>query len=284
MLNYQGTCEQTKVSSLQATSTHETSTSELIHIQERDGQRAVSARELHQVLGSKQDFSTWIKNRINKYGFIENQDYQSFHNSVEREIGASTRIEYALSIDMAKEIAMVEGNERGRKVRQYFIECEKKLSNPAKQLTKMQLAQMVIESEMEKERLALENEQIKSMNERLEYANEKQSEELKLQAPKVKYHDEVLTSTSTYNTTNIAKEFGMGAPSLNKILHEKGVQYKSGGQWLLYSKYQDRGYTRTVTNTYDNGHGEVHTRQQTVWTEKGRQFIHSLLTPKCIAV
>lgn len=118
----------------------------------------------------------------------------------------------------------------------------------------------------------------------LEANNEMQAEELKEAAPKVEYHDKVLTSTSTYNTTNIAKEFGMGAPSLNKILHEKGVQYKSGGQWLLYSKYQDRGYTRTVTNTYDNGHGEVHTRQQTVWTEKGRQFIHSLLTPNTVAV
>ena len=118
----------------------------------------------------------------------------------------------------------------------------------------------------------------------LEANNEMQAEALMEAAPKVEYHDKVLTSTSTYNTTNIAKEFGMGAHSLNKILHEKGVQYKSGGQWLLYSKYQDRGYTRTVTNTYDNGHGEVHTRQQTVWTEKGRQFIHSLLTPNTVAV
>lgn len=118
----------------------------------------------------------------------------------------------------------------------------------------------------------------------LEANNEMQAEALMEAAPKVEYHDKVLTSTSTYNTTNIAKEFGMGAPSLNRILHEKGVQYKSGGQWLLYSKYQDRGYTRTVTNTYDNGHGEVHTRQQTVWTEKGRQFIHSLLTPNTVAV
>lgn len=284
MLNNSKNCEQTKVSSLQATATHETSTCELIRIQERNGHRAVSARELHQVLGSKQEFANWMKNRIEKYGFVENQDFEVFDNFIKNPDGGRPLKEYALSIDMAKEIAMVEGNERGRKVRQYFIECEKKLSNPVKQLTRMQLAQMVIESEMEKERLALENEQIKSMNERLEYANEKQSEELKLQAPKVKYHDEVLTSTSTYNTTNIAKEFGMGAPSLNKILHEKGVQYKSGGQWLLYSKYQDRGYTRTVTNTYDNGHGEVHTRQQTVWTEKGRQFIHSLLTPNTIAV
>lgn len=112
---------------------------------------------------------------------------------------------------------------------------------------------------------------------------ELQSEELKKQAPKVAYHDEVLTSTSTYNTTNIAKEFGMGAHTLNKILHEKGIQYKMDGQWLLYHKYQDKGYTRTETHSYDNGYGEVHTRQQTVWTERGRQFIHQVMKADLLA-
>lgn len=112
---------------------------------------------------------------------------------------------------------------------------------------------------------------------------ELQSEELKKQVPKVAYHDEVLTSTSTYNTTNIAKEFGMGAHTLNKILHEKGIQYKMDGQWLLYHKYQDKGYTRTETHSYDNGYGEVHTRQQTVWTERGRQFIHQVMKADLLA-
>ena len=136
---------------------------------------------------------------------------------------------------------------------------------------------MVIQSEEERERLEIENKKVKAKNEQQAERIELQSEELKKQAPKVAYHDEVLTSTSTYNTTNIAKEFGMGAPTLNKILHEKGIQYKMDGQWLLYHKYQGLGYTRTVTNTYDNGYGEVHTRQQTVWTERGRQFIHQVM-------
>lgn len=56
---------------------------ELIKIKEENGRRAVSARELHNFLGSKQDFSTWIKNRIEKYGFTENVDYQPFHKFVE---------------------------------------------------------------------------------------------------------------------------------------------------------------------------------------------------------
>lgn len=103
---------------------------------------------------------------------------------------------------------------------------------------------------------------------------ELQSKELKEAAPKVAYHDEVLTSTSTYTTTQIAKEFGFGAPTLNKMLHEKGIQYKQNDQWLLYSKYQGKGYTKTITRMFENGYGDVHTSQQTVWTERGRRFIH----------
>lgn len=96
------------------------------------------------------------------------------------------------------------------------------------------------------------------------------------QAPKVDYHDRVLSSTSTYTVTQIAKEFGFGAETLNRKLHEAGVQYKQSGQWLLYAKYQDKGYTRTVTRQYTGASGKSHTSQQTVWTETGRKFIHSL--------
>lgn len=98
---------------------------ELIKITEQNGKRAVNARELHQFLESKQEFANWIKNRIEKYGFIEGQDFTSFDNFVKRETGSSVRKEYALSIDMAKELSMVENNEKGRQARKYFIECEK---------------------------------------------------------------------------------------------------------------------------------------------------------------
>ena len=62
--------------------------------------KTVNARDLHSFLESKQDFSTWIKNRIEKYDFIENQDFCSFHKKMEREIGGTVRIEYAVSLDM----------------------------------------------------------------------------------------------------------------------------------------------------------------------------------------
>lgn len=98
---------------------------ELIKITESNGKNAVSARELHEFLESKRDFSNWIKDRIEKYDLVENVDYTSFNKIVERETGASTRIEYALTVDAAKELSMVEGNEKGKQARRYFIECEK---------------------------------------------------------------------------------------------------------------------------------------------------------------
>ena len=98
---------------------------EIIKITEYNGKRAVNARELHQFLESKQQFANWIQNRIDKYGFVENQDFCSFNKVIKRETGATTIIEYALSVDMAKELSMVENNEKGRLARKYFIECEK---------------------------------------------------------------------------------------------------------------------------------------------------------------
>ena len=104
-----------------------------------------------------------------------------------------------------------------------------------------------------------------------------QDQQLRIQAPKVEYHDKVMTSVSTYNTTQIAKEFGWGAVTLNKKLQDLGIQYKQHGQWLLYAKYQDKGYTKTVTHCFTNSNGETCSEQRTVWTEAGRKFIHSTL-------
>lgn len=109
----------------------------LLPISENNGIQAVSGRYLHSFLQSKQDFSTWIKNRIKQYGFIENQDFEVFDKFVENsnfapqnygaKRGGSNKVEYALSIDMAKELSMVERTERGRQARRYFIECEQAL-------------------------------------------------------------------------------------------------------------------------------------------------------------
>lgn len=105
---------------------------ELIKTTEYEGNTAVSARDLHNFLGSKQQFSDWIKNRIEKYKFIENQDYICLSENYETQRqdgrkGITVRKEYILTLDTAKELSMIENNDKGRQARQYFIECEKRL-------------------------------------------------------------------------------------------------------------------------------------------------------------
>lgn len=87
----------------------------------------VNARELHSFLESRQDFSDWIKNRIQQYGFAEGVDYLIHKFMEQLPSGAKQKIDYHVSIDMAKELAMVERNVKGREARQYFIECERRL-------------------------------------------------------------------------------------------------------------------------------------------------------------
>jgi len=103
-----------------------------------------------------------------------------------------------------------------------------------------------------------------------------QNKEISQLAPKAEYADKVLISVNSFTTNQIAKEYGVGAETLNAKLKSLGVQYKQNDQWLLYSKYQDKGYTKT--NTYQKTVNEVErTWHSTVWTEKGRKFIHELL-------
>lgn len=88
-------------------------------------EQAVNARELHGFLGSKQQFADWIKNRIEKYEFEENTDFVVFHKDMKNSKGGRSSIEYAITVTMAKELAMVENNPKGKEVRRYFIECER---------------------------------------------------------------------------------------------------------------------------------------------------------------
>ncbi|EKK2771350.1 antA/AntB antirepressor family protein, partial [Escherichia coli] len=90
-----------------------------------------NARDLHAFLEVGKDFSTWIRIRISEYEFTENQDFILLPKTGEQRKGRGghNRKDYHLTLDTAKELAMVERNEKGRQIRRYFIECEKKLRN-----------------------------------------------------------------------------------------------------------------------------------------------------------
>ncbi|QJD89896.1 hypothetical protein HH213_07155 [Duganella dendranthematis] len=93
----------------------------------------VDARRLHGFLGSAKAFTTWMLERIEKYGFVDGVDFTTTTNLPNREVssGGRQRTDYHVSLDMAKELAMVERTDKGREARKYFIECEKKLHEVA---------------------------------------------------------------------------------------------------------------------------------------------------------
>ena len=87
-------------------------------------QLGVNARDLHRMLESKQDFSTWIKRRITQCKFEENFDYIKLHQKMELSKTGQTSIEYIVSADMTKHLGMMERNEKGHEIRKYYIEQE----------------------------------------------------------------------------------------------------------------------------------------------------------------
>lgn len=95
--------------------------------------------------------------------------------------------------------------------------------------------------------------------------------------PKADYTDIILQSKSLVTVTQIAKDYGMSGTAMNEMLHRYGVQYKQSGQWLLYSKYHNNGFTHSETVTITRSDGRTDTVMNTKWTQKGRLFIYNLL-------
>jgi anti-repressor protein len=119
--------------------------------------------------------------------------------------------------------------------------------------------------------------EIKARNLQLTTTVAVQSQQIAELQPKASYYDIVLNCKDLVSTSIIAKDFGKSAVWLNNYLHDKGVQYKQGGIWLLYQKYAEQGYTGTKTNTYNGIDGSQHIRVHTYWTQKGRLFIYGML-------
>lgn len=95
--------------------------------------------------------------------------------------------------------------------------------------------------------------------------------------PKVTYYDQILASTDTITITQIAKDYGMSAIALNKLLHKLGVQFKQSNQWMLYQKHAEQGYTKSKTVPIIYKNGEQGVKLNTQWTQKGRLFLYELL-------
>lgn len=113
--------------------------------------------------------------------------------------------------------------------------------------------------------------------ERLRLENKQKQQVICELKPKADYTDRILQNKSLVPISAIAKDYGMSGTAMNKKLHELGVQYSLSGQWLLYAKYQDKGYTHSETIDLTHRDGNEFVKMNTKWTQKGRLFLYNLL-------
>ncbi len=226
----------------------------LIKIYENDRQeQLVDARELFYGLrgeDTQTKFTDWISEKISKYGFVENVDFTSF--SQKNEKGGRPTTEYALTLDTAKEIAMVENNEQGRKIRRYFIEVEKKT----------------------REMFEIP----KTLPEALRKAAEL-AEQLEQQKPKVLFADSVETSKDSVLINELSKilkqnGYDIGQNRLFEKLRNEGYLIKQKGEnWNLPTqKSMELGLFEVKKTVVNKPNGSSIVRPTTKVTGKGQVY------------
>lgn len=215
---------------------------EIIPIIDNDGQKAVSLRALYGFLEVKARFTDWA-HRMFSYGFTEGVDYVEIllPKNEKQDWGGHNRRDWACTLDMAKEISMIQRTPKGKEARQYFIEVEKKaIAGFPSSLSRMDILTMAIESEQgriqaEKARDAMES-----------YA--KQLE------PKADFYSRFIDGDGTYSVANVAKMLGLSQNKLFQLLRNHGVLIAKGNQRNTpYQKYMHHFAVKAYTYTRQDG-------------------------------
>lgn len=227
----------------------------VIPLTENDGVQAVMGRDLHAFLEIGKDYSTWFKDMC-AYGFSAGQDFSPV--SGENKGRGRPRIDHIVSLDMAKEISMIQRTDKGKQARQYFIECERRAKQPAvnaAELTRLELIQIAMNAE--EERLALE-----AKNKELE--------------PKAEAYDDFMDTTGKYNIGTVAKMFGRGQNWLFRELRNAGVLISKGAMKNTpYSQYMK--YFEVKAHEYERKNGEMGCSYTTYVQPVGIDFIRRKL-------
>ncbi len=220
----------------------------------------VSGRELHDFLKIETPYAKWFC-RMTEYGFTEGEDYaEVLDKNVQNPLGGRPSTDHQLTIPMAKELCMIQRNERGKQARQYFLAVEAQWNSPE---AVMRRAVLIAQKQ---------NDQLKAANKQLLAENS----DLK---PDAEYARAVCIGDNCRTATSIAKDYGMSGEKLNSILHGLKIQWKnSDGQWVLYAKYSGKGYTKNRKGRpFEHNSGKITTPNTTVWTEAGQRFIYEQL-------
>lgn len=196
-----------------------------------DLQQAVSARDLYNFLQPSERFNSWFERQL-QYGFVENVDYVGCE--VFNTLARQSLQDYFLSVDMAKEISMIQRSDKGKQARQYFIECERKAQQPTAPV--VQIPQSFAEALQLAANQALQIEQ---------------------DAPKVAHYDKVVDRHTLLTATQVGQKIGLSAVMLNRVLDEIGVYNKAlkrgraFKQWFVDKglgemKQTDMGYSQPL--------------------------------------
>ena len=211
--------------------------------------QTVSARELHEFLEVQTAFKDWIARRIADYDFDDGIDFCSI---LSESSGGRPSREYYITLDMAKELAMVERNEKGKQARKYFIECEKQL------LSQRPLPRTYAEA-------------LRAYADEVE-ARELAEQQLAIAQPKVQYFDKLVERNLLTNFTTTAKEFGIKRKAFIAYLLDNGYIYRDQSNNLLpYAVHTPQLFE---IKEYSK---DQHSGVQTLITPKGRETLRILM-------
>lgn len=199
-----------------------------ITVEEKDGFQTVSARELYKALNITDRFSRWFDSLL-KYGFVENEDFTSVKSSTLVNNGAERELQdYAITIDMAKQICMLQRSELGRKYREYLLKLEKAWNTPEAVMSRaLQIANRTLE---EAKRQVVFQQAI-----------------IEEQKPKVAVYNELVDRSKTLNFRDMAAKLGMKQSEFMNILKTKYIYKTPSGEYRAYADFQNYFTTKTFS-------------------------------------
>lgn len=205
---------------------HSSSTTGIIPIQDSDGVQAVMGRDLHAFLEVGRDYTNWFKDMC-QYGFSAGQDFTPI-SAKTSSAGGRPRIDHIMSLDMAKEISMIQRTERGKQARQYFIECERKAQAHMIALPQTYAEALEVAAEQARRVEALETQKA-------------------IDAPKIDYHNAFVTDEDLLSIRTVASTLGLKEKTLRDLLLKNGWIYaesatrwsQSQGKKVTWNRYSE---------------------------------------------
>ena len=236
---------------------------EVLTLKEKSGELRMSSREIAELTGKRHDNvmrdirnmePAWEKVNALKFEVIEYLDSRG-----------RKKLEYQLNKEETLYVAT-----------KYNDETRAKLIMRWKQL---EVENMELKSKLNSKTYTIPEDYAEALLRIVDHVRtEKElTNKIKEDAPKVEYYTKVMASTDTVTATTIAKDYGMTAAKFNALLHNLGVQFKQDGQWVLYHKYQNKGYTKSETIPIQRFPGVLGSATSTKWTQVGREFLYHFL-------